>query len=139
MSRAQVVTDCRLKSLPGCLVTVTRRDKNHQVIQIEPACLQSLHHDWLRASVDGITADGHRVVEIKCGESAYRKTANTGSPPSYYVGQLQHILAVTGLPVLDFLCFLPPRPPLLIEVARDDQYIRTLLEKEQKFWSGITG
>jgi len=106
-------------------------------IIVEPACLQSLEHDWLRASVDGITADGQRVVEIKCGQSAYRKTAGSRRPPNYYFGQLQHILAITGLPVIDFLCFFPPNPPLLIEVKRDDDYIRRLLAAERMFWQRL--
>src|SRR6266542_5988740 len=36
---------------------------------VRPACLQSSKHVWLRASVDGITAPGVAVVEIKCGNS----------------------------------------------------------------------
>ena len=106
-------------------------------IRVEPACLQSIEHDWLRASVDGITVDGRRVVEIKCGESVYRKTASSRRPPDYYFGQLQHILAVTGLPVIDFLCFLPPKPPLLLEVKRDDAYIQRMLTAEKEFWTGL--
>lgn len=103
-------------------------------IVVEPACLQSLEHDWLRASVDGIAADEQRVVEIKCGQSVYRKTAGSRRAPDYYFGQLQHILAITGLPVIDFLCFFPPNPPLLIEVRRDDAYIQKLLTAEKAFW-----
>lgn len=104
---------------------------------VEPACLQSLEHDWLRASVDGITADGQRVVEIKCGQSVYRKTAGSRRAPDYYYGQLQHILAITGLPVIDFLCFFPPNPPLLIEVRRNDAYIQKLLAAEKAFWQRL--
>lgn len=106
-------------------------------IVVEPACLQSLEHDWLRASVDGITADGQRVVEIKCGQSVYRKTAGSRRAPDYYYGQLQHILAITGLPVIDFLCFFPPNPPLLIEVRRNDAYIHKLLATEKAFWQRL--
>ena len=108
-------------------------------IIVEPACLHSIEHDWLRASVDGITADGQRVVEIKCGQSAYRKTAASGHAPGYYFGQLQHILAVTGLPAIDFLCYFPPNPPILLEVKRKDDYIEKLLLAEQRFWKSLRG
>jgi len=63
---------------------------------VEPACIQSTTHDWLRASLDGLSADGRLVVEIKCGPSVQAHTAKFGQPPRYYIGQLQHILAVTG-------------------------------------------
>src|SRR5688572_30595162 len=39
---------------------------------VEPACLQSVARPWQRASLDGISADGERVVEIKCGFAAYQ-------------------------------------------------------------------
>src|SRR3989338_9214976 len=82
-----------------------------------PACLQSGLHTWLRASVDGISADGSAIVEIKCGESVYRKTSQNRSVPDYYYGQLQHILAITGFATLDFWCYLPRCPELLVPVA----------------------
>ncbi len=48
---------------------------------VAPACLQSGAYEWLRASVDGITAELDAVVEIKCGESVYRNTAASGRVP----------------------------------------------------------
>ncbi len=103
-------------------------------VQVEPACLQSTAHDWLRASLDGLSADGTRVVEIKCGPSVYAKTAQDRRPPRYYVGQLQHILAVTALPGIDFWCYLPGQPPVHVAVARDDAYIARMLVAEAAFW-----
>ncbi|MFZ2644318.1 MAG: YqaJ viral recombinase family protein [Verrucomicrobiia bacterium] len=104
---------------------------------VQPACLQSNQYEWLRASVDGITSDGDAVVEIKCGESVYRKTSQSGRVPDYYYGQLQHILAVTGLESIDFWCYLPTYPELLLPVVRDDSYINRLLNAEFKFWKGV--
>ena len=46
-------------------------------VRVKPACLQSTEYDWMRASVDGIGADGIPVVEIKCGRSAFEKTCFT--------------------------------------------------------------
>ena len=103
----------------------------------EPACLQSGGYEWLRASVDGITPELDGVVEIKCGESVYRKTAASNCVPDYYYGQLQHILAVSGLPLIDFWCYLPGRPSVLVPVERDDRYIERLLEAEFKFWARV--
>jgi len=105
--------------------------------EVRPACLQSTRFDWLRASLDGLAVNHDAVVEIKCGQSAYRKASQTGAVPSYYYGQMQHILAVTGLNSLDFWCYWPGCPTLLIPVPRNAGYIERLLEKEQDFWSRV--
>jgi len=103
-------------------------------IRVAPACLQSTAHEWQRASVDGLAANGSVVVEIKCGKSVYRKTARSRQVPDYYVGQLQHILAVTGLSHIDFFCWLPKLPEIHLRIERDDPYIDRLVAAEQAFW-----
>ena len=103
-------------------------------IRVFPACLQSRKEDWLRASLDGLSADGGAVVEIKCGNGVYRESASTGKVPGYYMGQLQHIRAITGLAVIDFWCYLPGRPEVHLRVNRDENYIARLLEQEYAFW-----
>jgi putative phage-type endonuclease len=104
---------------------------------VEPACLQSRLHPWLRASVDGICRQNLHVVEIKCGEKVYEHSARHGSVPEYYVGQLQHILAVTGYAMIDFWVWLPDVPPILIPVPRDEVFITHLLATETAFWSEV--
>ena len=103
-------------------------------VVVQPACVQSLARPWQRASLDGLSPDGQRVVEIKCGQATYHKTAAHLRPPRQHVAQLQHILAVTGLPVIDYWCHCPPHPPLRLEVRRDDAYIERLLAAEEVFW-----
>jgi putative phage-type endonuclease len=104
---------------------------------VKPACLQSARYDWLRASLDGFTVNCDAVVEIKCGESVYRRASQSRSIPDYYYGQLQHILAVTGLESLDFWCYWPGYPELLVPVARNNAYIDRLLNRELEFWNQI--
>jgi putative phage-type endonuclease len=106
-------------------------------IDVHPACLQSTRYNWLRTSLDGLSVTQDSVVEIKCGESVYRKTALYNSVPDYYFGQLQHILAVTGFERIDFWCYLPNRPGLLINVDRDEDYIEQLLNRELEFWEKV--
>lgn len=101
---------------------------------VEPACLQSLQHEWLRASVDGLSECGSHLVEIKCGQSAYRQTAATDRPPDYYYGQLQHALAISGLETMDFWCYWPGCPPLHAIVKRNETYIRRMLTAEQRLY-----
>ena len=106
-------------------------------IHVVPACLQSVKYEWLRASVDGLAINGSAVVEIKCGESVYRKTSASRAVPDYYYGQLQHILAITNLQSIDFYCYLPDRPEVHLRIARDDSYIKRLLDTEYLFWQKI--
>jgi len=106
-------------------------------IRVNPACLQSAKHEWQRASVDGLAADGSAVVEIKCGKSVYRKASTSRTVPDYYYGQLQHILAVTHLPSIDFYCYLPGLPEVHLCIPRDDRYIKRLLDAEYLFWQKI--
>jgi putative phage-type endonuclease len=106
-------------------------------VVVEPICLQSTERQWLRASLDGISVADSRVVEIKCGDSVYRQVANSGNVPGYYYGQLQQILAVTGFDQIDFWCWLPELPGLLVPVDRDDDYIAELLDVGDAFWADV--
>lgn len=100
---------------------------------VEPACVQNLARPWLRASLDGLSADGERAVEIKCGLATYQRVSARERPPSYHYAQLQHILAATELPVMDYWCYVPGRPGLRLEVRRDDAFIARLLAAEEAF------
>jgi putative phage-type endonuclease len=104
---------------------------------VRPVCLQSTRYDWLRASLDGLATNHDAVVEIKCGDSVYRRVSQFRSVPDYYYGQVQHILAVTGLDSLDFWCYWPGSPELLLHVERDDAYIERLLKTELEFWNDV--
>ncbi len=53
------------------------------------------------------------------------------------MGQLQHILAVTELPTIDFFCWLSDLPAIRLSVKRDDHYIARLIVAEQAFWLQI--
>lgn len=106
-------------------------------ISVDPLCVQSLARPWQRASLDGLSADGLRVVEIKCGLGAYQRAAAHQRPPRHHYAQLQHILSVTGLPVIDYWCFCPTRSPVRLTVPRDDAYIERLVAAEEIFWKRL--
>jgi putative phage-type endonuclease len=106
-------------------------------LRVRPACLRSTKFNWFRASVDGLAPEGNSVVEIKCGDSVYRYTASERGVPRYYYGQLQHILAVTGLSKIDFWCYLPGHPGVRLCIDRDDRYIDRLIRTEIEFWDEI--
>ena len=110
-------------------------EKGHLV---EPLCLQSKKYSWLIASLDGITNDFSHIVEIKCGRSAYWQ-AEKSKVPSYYYGQLQHQLLITGLDTVDYWCYWPGHEGILQTVNRDEYYIRRLLQAEMEFMAIVNG
>ncbi len=99
---------------------------------VRPVCVQSTQYPWLRASLYGLSEDGNLVVEIKCGARVHEQALKRF--PVQYKPQVQHILAVTGLPSLHFWCYWPgsPNPEILHVVERDESYIKNLLDKEQE-------
>jgi putative phage-type endonuclease len=101
---------------------------------VEPTCVQNLARPWQRASLDGLSADGERAVEIKCGPANYQRASARQRPAGHHIAQLQHILCVTGLQVIDYWCYCPGRPPLRLVVRRDAAYIERLLAAEEVFW-----
>lgn len=102
--------------------------------RVNPACVQSLARPWQRASLDGLSANGEHAVEIKCGRAAYDAAAARRRPAPHHVPQLQHILAVTGLSVVDYFCHRPCHPAIRLEVRRDEACIARLLAAEEIFW-----
>ena len=106
-------------------------------IEAHPVCLESTRCSWLHASLDGLSPDGKVVVEIKCGSSAYRHANKFRQPPTYYKGQLQHILAITGLSEIHYWNYLPGKDPIHLLVSRDEAYITRLFSEEQKFWEEL--
>ncbi len=107
-------------------------------IVVEPRCLQSKEHSWLIASMDGISETYDHAVEIKCGKSAYGQ-AQKGHVPSYYYGQLQHQLMITGLGSIDYWCYWPGCEGILQTVGRDDSYIERLFRAELAFMERLNG
>lgn len=109
---------------------------SHTRIDVEPVCVQSLACPWMRASLDGMSADGRHVVEIKCPGEKDHQLADSGLVPAKYFAQLQHILAVTGLAEIHYWSFRFGRP-VLLTVSRDDAFVGALVEKESAFWSQV--
>jgi putative phage-type endonuclease len=104
---------------------------------VRPVCLQSGQHEWMRASLDGLCAQNEIAVEIKCGRSAYANAARYRRVSRDYYGQVQHIMAVANLQTLDFFCYWPGCPEVLIPVKRDDEYIDRLRIKGAEFWNAV--
>lgn len=102
-----------------------------------PLCIQHKELHWMRASLDGITKNLSRVVEIKCGDRAY-EYAQDGRVKPEYVGQLQHIMAITGISKIDYWAWVPGKRGILIEYDRDEEYVRKMVNAEYEFYKMIS-
>jgi putative phage-type endonuclease len=105
-------------------------------VRVEPVCLEHDAHPWMRGSLDGISADGSVVLEVKCPGAADHGVALRGGVPEKYVPQLQHLLAVSGAGVCHYWSYRDDAGTL-IEVAPDRGYIQRLVERERDFWRHV--
>jgi putative phage-type endonuclease len=102
-------------------------------VQIEPTIVQDSREPFLAASLDGITADRDEVYEIKCGVRAYEIVSETRRLPTYYVAQVQHMMMITQHDSLKFAAYSPGDPLIVLNVKRDEQYIKRLRQRELDF------
>jgi putative phage-type endonuclease len=89
--------------------------------------------DWAMASLDGISDDGHLVVEIKCPGPTQHQMAVDGKVPDYYYPQLQHQMYVTGVNSVHYFSF-DGTDGVVVVVNRDDAYIEKMIDEELKFF-----
>ena len=104
---------------------------------VAPVCVESIEAPWLRASLDGLSITQDKVIEIKCGPSTFKEVHASRRIPTRYYAQVQHILAIVGLGSIDFWCYRPEIPAVLVVVERDDRYINELLQREAVVWASI--
>jgi putative phage-type endonuclease len=90
-------------------------------------------HDFMIASLDGITLDGQHMVEVKCPGKKSHATALSGKVPDHYMPQLQHQLEVCGHEHMHYFSF-DGENGVVIDVFRNESYIKELIETEMLFW-----
>jgi hypothetical protein len=101
--------------------------------KLSPAIVQDSKDSFLAASLDALNSKNTTIYEIKCGAKSYAMTSSTDKVPSYYVAQLQHMLMVTQLDSLSYASYRPGEDLIILEVYRDESYIKDLRKKEIKF------
>lgn len=110
-------------------------------IFFSPEVLLHPERDWMMSSLDGLSLDGKIAIEIKCPYSRdnHIETLQTGKVPARYYPQLQHTIEVARLDGIYYFSYHPSEPPFLQWVKRDDDYIQSLIEKEEKFLRCMRG
>src|SRR5215469_84322 len=93
---------------------------------------------WLRASLDGLDPDGSTLLEVKCPYDVHdHLTAREGSVPEQYYPQIQHCMAVAGVPKAHYWSWWEDNG-VLLEVSFDESYWTTkLLPAEEEFWGFV--
>ncbi len=89
--------------------------------------------DWAMASLDGISACGKYIVEIKCPGSKDHAIALQGKVPDHYYPQLQHQMYVCGVQFAYYFSF-DGVDGVLVELVRDPYYLEKMIDEEKKFY-----
>lgn len=104
-------------------------------IEVQPEVIFHLEHDWMMASLDGISEDKSIAVEIKCPIGNEDHTlASQGKIPDHYYPQLQHQLAVIGIKMIHYFSYKSDDDFHCVEVHRDDEYIAKMIQEEKIFF-----
>jgi putative phage-type endonuclease len=112
-------------------------DKTGLEVRLPDGIIFNEKYPFMLASIDGFT-EGPRGVEIKTARSGKGwGEPGTNEIPDYYTLQVQHYMAVTGLPVFDVPVSIAGGPPCLYEVPADKELIEILIEAEAKFWQRV--
>lgn len=104
-------------------------------IPVIPQVMFHMEHDWLMASLDGLSADGKTAVEIKCHRSPvdFEYVQETGQVPPKYYPQVQVQMEVVDVGSMFYMCFYQ-KDFILIEVERDQAYINEMIPKLKDFY-----
>jgi len=94
-------------------------------------------HDFMLANVDGLTEDG-RVFEAKTARTA-QGWGEQGSDevPDAYALQVQHYMAVTGLPVADIAVLIGGSDFRVYHVEADPDLQADMIQEESEFWQHV--
>lgn len=108
-------------------------------INVEPKVLFHPRNKWMMASLDGyyMDDDDEYAVEIKCPNKNDHELALNNMVPEKYQPQLQHQLAVTEMDMMYYFSF-DGENGVIVEVTRDDKYIKQMIKEELKFYECMT-
>lgn len=106
-------------------------------ITVMPATYLHEKHDWMSASLDGISFDEKIAVEIKCPGMADHNAALQGKIPEKYYPQLQHQMAVAGVGNMFYMSYEDPTSHSILKVERDDAYVNRMMALEKTFWDCV--
>jgi len=103
---------------------------------VKPAVYIHPKHEWMAASLDGISSDLKVAVEVKCPGRIDHEIASNKKVPPKYVPQLQHQMEVMGLDEMFYLSY-QTESTYCFKVYRDQKFIDKMIEKEYEFYECV--
>ena len=101
-----------------------------------PACAAHPKYSFMRASFDGVSEDGKKILEIKVPGKETHEAAKAGEIPIYYQTQIQHQLMVSGAESCDFFSYNEKDDSSgMITVLPDLEMQASILRECQFFWN----
>ena len=92
-------------------------------------------YDYITANIDRKVVGENAGLECKVMGSFHGYNFDNGDVPSHYYCQCQHYAMVMGFDIVYLAILVLQRGLYVIEVKRDDEFIKTLREAETAFWT----
>lgn len=105
-------------------------------VEMRPACGEHDEIPHVRASFDGLDSR-LGVLEAKLVGQAVLEKARGGEIPAHHMTQIRHQLAVSGADVAQWFGHDGKKNGVLVEVRRDSEAIKRLLDLEDDFWARV--
>lgn len=92
-------------------------------------------YDFITANIDRRVVGENAGLECKTMGNAGGYDLNAGEIPSHYFCQVQHYMMVMGFDMVYLAVLVLQRGLYVVEVKRDDNFIKSLREAEIRFWT----
>ena len=92
-------------------------------------------YDFLTANIDRKVVGENAGLECKVMGSFHGYNFENGDVPSHYFCQCQHYMMVMGFDMVYLAILVLQRGLYVIEIKRDDSFIKSLREAETGFWT----
>ncbi len=104
---------------------------------MQPCCIESGLYNFLGASLDGLSACGKYILEIKSNGDQYHYGLNAGLP-DFHMMQIQHqMLCTDELVEKAYYLSMNKGEKVVIEVLPDKSWLEEYLPKAMDFWKKV--
>ncbi|MDY5806439.1 MAG: YqaJ viral recombinase family protein, partial [Lachnospira sp.] len=110
-----------------------------KVVEVH-SILQNEEYPFMICDVDGLTEDSEgnaAILEVKCVSEYKRSEWDNDQIPYYYMTQVMHYLAVTGLDTAYVVALVGCNSMIVREVKADQEMIAMLVACEKNFWDKV--
>ena len=110
-----------------------------KVVEVH-SILQNEEYRFMLADLDGLTEDENgapAILEIKCVSEYKRSEWDNDQIPYYYMTQVMHYLAVTGLDTAYVVALIGCNSMIIREVKADQEMIAMLVACEKNCWDKV--